>query len=94
MKVIGPQIFRFEYYYLLRNGSLSPSPWYTTSKVGGMQDVAAIVADIAVIDSKSKVLLNDSQIAKFTIQVNRIISYATTLPAWVPASCAHNGRQT
>ena len=65
-EVIGPQIFRFEYYYLLRNGSLSPSPWYTTSKVGGMQDVAAIVADIAVIDSKSKVLLNDSQIAKFT----------------------------
>jgi hypothetical protein len=65
-EVIGPQVFRFEYYYLLRNGSLSSSPWYTTTTVGGMQDIAAIVADIAVIDSKSKVLLNDSQIAKFS----------------------------
>src|SRR5882757_2994009 len=25
-EVIGPQVFRFEYYYLLRNGSLSSSP--------------------------------------------------------------------
>jgi len=66
-EVIGPQIFRFEYYYLLKNGSFSDIPWDITAvpahnAVSGMQDVAAIVVDIAVIDSKSKVLLTDAQV--------------------------------
>jgi type II secretory pathway pseudopilin PulG len=64
-EVIGPQVFRFEYYYLLKNGNASATPWYTTSTVNGMRDVAAVIADIAVIDSKSKVLLTDAQIATF-----------------------------
>jgi hypothetical protein len=62
-EVIGPQIFRFEYYYLLKNGNLSATPWYTASNVNGMRDVAAVIADIAIIDPKSKVLFNNSQIA-------------------------------
>jgi type II secretion system protein J len=64
-EVMGPQVFRFEYYYLLRNGSLSDIPWDTATHnaVNGMQDVSAIVVDIAVIDSKSKVLVRNSQIA-------------------------------
>ena len=64
-EVIGPQIFRFEYYYLLNNGTLSTTPWDTSAHidVNGMQDVAAIVVDIAVIDSKSKVLLTDAHLA-------------------------------
>src|SRR5205807_10042440 len=38
-EVIGPQVFRFEYYYLLKNGSCSDIPWITTthSSVSGMQ---------------------------------------------------------
>src|SRR6266700_7923746 len=36
--VIGPDVFRFEYYYLLKNGDLSSTPWYATSSVRGMQD--------------------------------------------------------
>jgi len=59
-EVIGPEVFRFEYYYLLRNGSLSSSPWYTGTTVRGMQDVAAIVADIAVLDQKGRILLDNS----------------------------------
>jgi hypothetical protein len=62
-EVVGPQVFRFEYYYLLRNGSLSDIPWYTSSAPNGMQDVAAVVVDIALIDPKSKVLLTDAQVA-------------------------------
>lgn len=66
-EVVGPQVFRFEYYYLLKNGSLSDIPWDTTilpahNAVKGMQDVAAILVDIAVIDSTSKVLLTDVQV--------------------------------
>jgi hypothetical protein len=62
-EVIGSQVFRFEYYYLLRNGSFSAIPWDTTAghtAVNGMRDVAAIVADIAAIDAKSKVLADNS----------------------------------
>lgn len=56
-EVIGPQVFRFEYCYLLRtDGSLSTTP---PTDISG---IAAIIADIAVIDSKSKVLLTNAQI--------------------------------
>jgi len=65
-EVIGPQVFRFEYYYLLKNGTLSSTPWYTASSVRGMQDVSAIIADIAVIDPKSKVLLTGADLGTLT----------------------------
>jgi hypothetical protein len=59
LDIIGPQVFRFEYYYLLKNGNLSATPWYTASSVHGMQDVAAIVVDIAVVDPRSRALVGD-----------------------------------
>ena len=57
-EVVGPQVFRFEYYYLLGNGTFSDIPWDTATHnaVNGMQDVAAIIVDIAIIDPKSKAL--------------------------------------
>jgi len=104
-EVVGPQVFRFEYYYLLKSqnapagapsptptpysGILSDIPWDTRICVcptaspaatptptgtpipsptpetlcchvapEGMQDVAAVVVAIAVIDPSSKALLN------------------------------------
>jgi type II secretory pathway pseudopilin PulG len=63
-EAIGPQVFRFEYCYLLKmDGSLSITP---PTNVSG---IAAIVADIAVIDSKSKVLLNNTQITSLAGQL-------------------------
>jgi hypothetical protein len=56
-ELIGSQIFRFEYFYLLKTGAISNLPG-----AQGMQDVVAIVATIAAIDPKSKVLLSDAQI--------------------------------
>jgi hypothetical protein len=48
------------------NGNLSDTPWNTAWHTGvyGMQDVAAIVVDIAVIDPRSKVLVTDAQLAR------------------------------
>ena len=78
-ETIGPQVFRFEYCYLLRsNGSLSITP---PSDVSG---IAAIVADIAVIDSKSKVLLSDAQITSLTGQ---LVDYAARI---VPGQLRNN----
>jgi len=64
-EMIGPQVFRFEYYYLEKvTGSLVtyPATWTSLSAVAA-KDAAAIVVAIAVIDPRSKVLLSNSQIA-------------------------------
>jgi type II secretory pathway pseudopilin PulG len=92
-EVIGPQVFRFEYYYLLKNGNLSATPWYTASSVRGMRDVAAVIAEIAVIDPKSKVLLTDAQIATFSTPggPNFLSDYSSGL---VPGQLLANWRST
>jgi hypothetical protein len=65
-EVIGPQVFRLEYYYLLTDGSLSDVPWNNPAHnaVNGMQDVAAIVVDLAVIDPRSRVLVTTCQLTQ------------------------------
>jgi type II secretion system protein J len=105
-EVVGSQVFRFEYYYLVQGqvpaGAIpspapSPSPpilsdipWDTRiclcppsptptatptptitppalcchTAPEGMQDVVAVVVDIAVIDSKSRALVTDAQLAR------------------------------
>jgi hypothetical protein len=63
-EVMGSQVFRFEYCYLRTDGSLSITPPTDVSAI------AAIIADIAVIDPKSKVLLTDAQIATFATSGN------------------------
>jgi len=64
-EIIGPQVFRFEYCYLLKaTGNLSITP---PSDISG---IAAIVADIAVIDYKSKVLLTNTQINSLAGQLS------------------------
>lgn len=56
-ELVGPQIFRFEYFYLLKTGAISNLPG-----ADGMQDVAAISVVVAAIDQKSRTLLLDSQL--------------------------------
>ncbi len=80
-ELIGPQVFRFEYCYLLKaDGSLSITP------PGDVSGIAAIIADIAVIDPKSKVLLTDAQITTLGGQLS---DYAANM---FPASCVTTGR--
>ena len=57
-ELIGPQIFRFEYFYLLKTGAISDLPG-----ASGMQDVAAIVVALACIDPQSRALISDCQIS-------------------------------
>jgi len=68
-ELIGPQVFRFAYYYILKGNSLNPptpsnTPWDVRllhASINGLQDVAAIVAVIAVIDPKSQKLITSPQ---------------------------------
>ena len=64
-ELIGPQIFRFEYFYVLKSGSFA-----IVSGANGMQDVAAITATIAAIDPKSRGLLSDNQISTLAGRMN------------------------
>jgi prepilin-type N-terminal cleavage/methylation domain-containing protein len=61
-ETIGPQIFRFEYYYLLKNGNLTDIPWDTTTtpphtSLNGFTDVEAIAVAFAAIDPASRALI-------------------------------------
>jgi hypothetical protein len=71
-ETIGPQVFRFEYYYLLKNGNVTDVPWDTTARPTqttitspqsiGLADVEAIAVAIAVIDPASRSLISDSSL--------------------------------
>jgi prepilin-type N-terminal cleavage/methylation domain-containing protein len=56
-ETIGSQIFRFEYFYFLNNGTLAATPG-----ANGMADVQAISVCIAIVDPKSKTILSTSQL--------------------------------
>jgi prepilin-type N-terminal cleavage/methylation domain-containing protein len=61
-ELIGPYVFRFEYYYILKNGALSVTPWDTAAghgSVGGLQDVAAISISLGTLDPKSRRLITE-----------------------------------
>ncbi len=78
---IGPAIYRFEYYYLLKGQDvstnpsiLSDTPWDTRAplshtSLNGLKDVAAIGVVIAVIDSKTRVIVSDSQLKTLSDQM-------------------------
>lgn len=83
-ELVGAQAFRFEYYYLLRSGTLSATPWDTAAghtTVSGLQDVAAIAVLVATIDAKSRVLLDNSEIATIA---RTLVDYSPgNAPGWL-----------
>lgn len=115
-EVIGPQVFRFEYYYLLKAQTdlgtnttypaiLSDIPWDVRIasccasstpppslcchiSPRGMQDVAAVVVVIAVIDPTSRVLLLD------TTNPPQIAQVASQLIDWGDTACVGCPSQT
>jgi hypothetical protein len=78
-EVVGPTIFRFEYYYLLRNGSFSTTPWDTSaghSSINGLQDVAALIVALASIDKRSIDLISNTQLSALAVNMP---DYTTTM---------------
>jgi len=67
-ETIGPGVFRFEYYYLLKNGKLTDIPWdmearptqttLTNPQRIGLTDVESVSVAIAVIDPASRALID------------------------------------
>jgi prepilin-type N-terminal cleavage/methylation domain-containing protein len=63
-ELIGAEVFRFEYSYVLTDGTRTITP---PASISG---IAAIVVDIAMIDPKSKVLLTNPQITTLAGQLD------------------------
>jgi hypothetical protein len=68
-ETIGPGVFRFEYYYILKNGKLTGNPWNDDVALTPPHtladfptDVEAIAVAIAVIDPASRSLLSDQNL--------------------------------
>src|SRR5438132_3190588 len=64
LETIGPNVFRFEYCYLLKTGIATDTPWNTDSTRGpvygtfnGLADVEGIGVTIALIDPQNRALL-------------------------------------
>jgi prepilin-type N-terminal cleavage/methylation domain-containing protein len=67
-ETIGQGVFRFEYYYLLKNGQLTDIPWDRTARPTqttltnpvsiGLTDVESIGVAIAVVDSTGRALID------------------------------------
>ena len=83
-ELVGPQVFRFEYYYVLKGQAADPVnapsvlsvvPWDVRAPashkaVDGLQDVAAVGVVIAVIDPKSRILVSDAQLSTLAGRLN------------------------
>src|SRR5947207_8505135 len=77
-QLIGPQVFRFEYHYLLTTDATSRfvltkqfsiGPWADVPSFS-IKDVAAMVVDIAVIDPRSKAPLTNAQIGTLVTRLD------------------------
>jgi hypothetical protein len=77
-EIASPQVFRLEYYYLYNapGGGTAlvnyPNTWTSVDHIA-INDVAAIVVAIAVVDSKSKALLSNSQLSALA---GRLVDYS------------------
>jgi hypothetical protein len=87
-EVIGPDVFRFEYYYMLKNGRVTDWPWdrfdYPIQQtiyspvVLGLSQVRAIAVSIAAIDPASRALIQQAHSANTAY--GDILDVAAELP--------------
>jgi len=96
-EIIGPNVFRLEYYYILKNGRVTDWPWdrfdYPTQLTIynpvalGVSQIQAISVSIAVIDPASRALI---QAASTQGGYGDIIDLAADLPDF-KNSCGRGG---
>ena len=69
-EIVGPGVFRLEYYYILKNGRVTDWPWDRFDDAGrtsilaptsiGLSRIEAIAVSIAVIDPQSRALIKQA----------------------------------
>jgi competence protein ComGC len=101
-EVIGPDVFRFEYYYLLKNGRVTDWPWdrfdypdqltISNPQQLGLSQVEAIAVSIAVIDPASRALIQ--QAASANTSYGDILDVAAEMPDFKNSCGRGNGQRT
>jgi hypothetical protein len=101
-EVIGPDVFRFEYYYLLKNGRVTDWPWdrfdypdqltISNPLQLGLSQVEAIAVSIAVIDPASRALIQ--QAASANTSYGDILDLAAEMPDFKNGCGRGNGQRT
>lgn len=71
-ELVAPQVFRFEYFYLLKAGVISSVPG-----AAGMQDISAIAVTLATIDQRSRLLFTNAQM---TTLIGRLKDFDSSQP--------------
>jgi type II secretory pathway component PulJ len=100
-EIIGPNVFRFEYYYMLKNGRVSGWPWdrfdyptqqslYIPAKLG-LSEVRALAVSIAVIDPASRALI---QAASTNAGYGDILDLAAEFPDFKNSCGRGNGQRS
>jgi prepilin-type N-terminal cleavage/methylation domain-containing protein len=100
-EVIGPNVFRFEYYYMLKNGRVTDWPWDRFDDTSGRQtitdppsiglsNIRSIAVSIAVIDPASRALIQQAAAANATY--GDILDVAGELPDF-KNSCGRGNSQ-
>ena len=95
-EIIGPGVFRFEYYYLLKNGRVTDWPWdrsdfpdqltINSPQNLGLSQVEAIAVSIAVIDPAARALVN-------AVSPDRLLDIAADMADFKNANGRGNGAQ-
>ena len=95
-EVIGPGVFRLEYYYLLKNGRVTDWPWdrsdfpdqltINSPQNLGLSQVEAIAVSIAVIDPAAHALVN-------AVSPDRLLDIAADMADFKNANGRGNGAQ-
>jgi hypothetical protein len=101
-EVIGPNVFRFEYYYMLKNGRVTDWPWdrfdddqrmtITQAPSIGLSNVRAIAVSIAVIDPASRALIQQAHSANTAY--GDILDVAAELPDFKNHCGRGNGQKS
>jgi hypothetical protein len=101
-EVLGPGVFRFEYYYLLKNGRVTDWPWdrfdYPTQLtiynplLLGLSQIRAIAVSIAVIDPASRALIQQADAANPTTYGD-ILDLGAELPDFKNSCGRGNGQR-
>ena len=86
-ETIGPGVFRFEYYYLLKNGLVTDVPWdrdarpaqtsLTNPENIGLKDVETIAVAIAVIDPAGRALIDAASSNSLLALASDLVDFKT-----------------
>ena len=85
-EVIGENVFRMEFCYLMKDGTLSDTPWLApNTTLNGLKDVTAIIVTIAVLDPASRSIISDTALTEASSKLPNVAGASMPtppLPLW------------